>query len=62
MHKFILLACIRRLEAGARCAESYGNAVCNLRLLEEQGIMQSAFAVLSCKISFLLKFIQFFSS
>ena len=56
-----MLACIRRLEAGARCTESYGNAVCNLRLLEGQGILQSAFAVLSCKVSFLFKFIRLFS-
>ena len=55
-----MLACIRRLEASARCTESYGNAVYNLRLLVGRGILQSAFAVLSCKVSFLFKFIWLF--
>ena len=55
-----MLACIRRLKVGARCTESYGNAVCNLRLLEGRGILRSAFAVLSCKVSFLFKFIWLF--
>ena len=41
----ILLARIRGLEAGARCASSYGVAVCNLRSLVGRGIPLSAFAL-----------------
>lgn len=33
---------------GARCEESYGITVCNLRSFVGRGILQSAFDVLSC--------------